>query len=162
LEETEGGQWFVRRSLQLATFVCFCLKILNPKNLYRRQRRERRDGTTQLSHPIIQKFKIEECVRSSSVPFVTFCEKSFWSWISQGVGDPALGVLEMGRLKPRDRRFYVVRPGDPTFFKGRRRPMIAATAGENILQKATKRTKGWNNSVITSYYPKIQNRRMRA
>ena len=29
--------------------------------------------------------------------------------------DLALEVLEMGRLKPRDRRFYVVRPGDPTF-----------------------------------------------
>jgi len=29
--------------------------------------------------------------------------------------DLALGILEMGRLKPRDRRFYVVRPDDPTF-----------------------------------------------
>jgi hypothetical protein len=61
----------------------------------------------------------------------------------EGVGAPE--VLEMGRPRPRDRRFYmeqprdrrfyVVRPRDPTFFRGRRRPMIAATVGEVLQRK---------------------------
>ena len=57
-----------------------------------------------------------------------------------GLSDHALGILEMDRL----------RPGDPTYYRRRRRPMIAVTAVENILQKITK---GWNSSAITFLLP---------
>lgn len=39
--------------------------------------------------------------------------KYFLPGSHDGKSDHALGVLEMGRLKPRDRRFYVVRPYGP-------------------------------------------------